>query len=96
MRTRRKFGGYGVYLDDVFVAIVIADALYLKADQESRHRFEAAGGRRFEYTRQGRPQGAEFWTPPTEAMDSPDLMRPWVQQALTAALRVRADGRRRR
>ena len=94
VRSKRMFGGYGVYLDEVFVAMVAGDALYLKADHESRQCFEAAGGRRFEYTRQGKPQGAEFWTPPAEAMESPDHMRPWVQLAVTAALRARS-GRRR-
>lgn len=96
VRSRRMFGGYGLYLDDVFVAIIVRDALYLKADDQSRPRFEAAGGRRFEYTRQGQLQGTHFWSPPAEAMDSPALMRPWVQLALQAALRARAGDRPRR
>lgn len=96
VRSRRMFGGYGLYVDDVFVAIVAADALYLKADEDSRGAFEAAGGRRFEYMRQGKPQGAEFWTVPAEAMDSPALMRPWVRRAVDAALRARSGSRRRR
>jgi DNA transformation protein and related proteins len=94
VRSKRMFGGYGLYVDDVFVAIVAGDALYLKADEQTRHRFEAAGGRRFEYTRQGRQQSLAFWTAPAEAMDSPALMRPWVQLALDAALRARGSRRR--
>jgi DNA transformation protein len=75
---------------------VTQDALYLKADPESRDRFEAAGGRRFEYTRAGKTQCLEFWTPPADAMDSPALMQPWAQLALAAALRARAASRRPR
>jgi DNA transformation protein len=96
VRSKRMFGGYGLYVDDVFVAIVVQDALYLKADEESRHQFETAGGHRFTYTRQGKPQGMAYWTVPAEAMDSPALMRPWVLLALQAALRARAGMGKRR
>jgi DNA transformation protein len=95
VQCKRMFGGYGLYVDDLFVAIIAGDALYLKADEQSRPRFQAAGSRRFEYTRQGKQQGMAFWTVPTEAMDSPSLMRPWVQLAVDAALRARAGTRGR-
>ena len=83
------FGGYGLYIDELFVAIIVADAMYLKADGQSRDRFEAAGGRRFEYTRQGKQHGLAFWTVPAEAMESPSLMQPWARLAVEAALRAR-------
>lgn len=95
VRSKRMFGGYGLYIDDVFVAIIAGEALYLKTDEQSRPHFEAAGGRRFEYTRQGKKHGLAFWTVPPEAMDSPALMRPWVLLALDAALRARASTRSR-
>ena len=99
VRSKSMFGGYGLYVDDLFVAIIVGDALYLKADERSRPRFQEAGSRRFEYTRQGKRQGLGFWTAPVEAMDSPALMRPWVQLATNAALRARpaldgGEGRR--
>lgn len=94
---RRMFGGYGLYIDDVFVAIIVGETLYLKADDESRPRFEAAGGQRFEYTARGeKRQALGFWTVPPEAMDSPALMQPWARLALEAALRARAKPGRRR
>lgn len=94
VQSRRMFGGYGFYVDDLFVAIIVGDALYLKADEQSRPRFQEAGCHRFEYTRQGKTRGMAFWTVPTEAMDSPALMRPWAQLAVDAALRARAGKRR--
>jgi DNA transformation protein len=95
VRSKRMFGGYGLYVDELFVAIIVADAMYLKADEQSRARFETAGGRRFEYTRQGKQHGLAFWTVPPEAMDSPSLMRPWAQLAMEAALRARTRDTRR-
>jgi DNA transformation protein len=93
VRTKRMFGGYGLYVDELFVAIVVGDTLYLKADEQSRPRFEQAGCRRFEYMRQGKLQGMGYWTAPPDAMESPGLMQEWVRLAMDAAVRARA-GRR--
>lgn len=35
VRARRMFGGYGLYVDDLFVALIAVDRLYLKADETS-------------------------------------------------------------
>lgn len=89
-RSRRMFGGHGVYLDDLFVAIVVSDRLYLKTDDLTRPRFEAAGSQPFVYSRQGGEQAVmAYWTAPEEAMDAPDTMLPWARLALGAALRAR-------
>lgn len=96
VRSRRMFGGWGLYVDEVFVGIVTGETLYLKADAQSQPAFESAGGRRFEYAAGGRTHAAGFWTVPAEAMDSPRLMQPWARLALEAALRARAAPARRR
>jgi DNA transformation protein and related proteins len=93
---KRMFGGYGLYVDDVFVAIIVGDTLYLKADTQTHARFEAAGGTRFEYTARGKQHALGFWTVPPEAMDAPSLMQPWARLALEAALRARAAPKRKR
>jgi hypothetical protein len=36
VRAKRMFGGYGLYVDDVFIAIVSGDALYMKVDEQTR------------------------------------------------------------
>ena len=43
VRSRTMFGGWGIYLDSRFCAIVHRDALYFKADDISRAEFEAKG-----------------------------------------------------
>jgi DNA transformation protein and related proteins len=96
VRSRRMFAGQGLYIDDVFVAIVVGDTLYLKVDEETQPRFKAAGGRQFEYTRKGESHTAAYWSAPTDAMKSPELMRPWAQLALLAAKRAGTRKRPRR
>ena len=48
-RSRRMFGGFGLYVDDVFVALIAIERLYLKVDAQTRPRFEAAGCEPFVY-----------------------------------------------
>jgi DNA transformation protein len=86
VKARRMFGGHGIYCDGLFIAIVLDDVLYLKADDRSRADFERAGCERFSYLRQGRPARLNFY----RAMDAPRRMLPWGKKALAAALRARA------
>lgn len=90
VRARRMFGGHGLYLDDLFVAIIAFDRLYLKADESTRERFAGAGCEPFVYDSKGKPVSLGYWTVPAEAMESPQLMQPWARLAMEAALRARA------
>lgn len=90
VRVRRMFGGHGIYADDQFVAIVVGETLYLKADAQSLPRFDAAGCAPFTYSAKGRGKvSLNYRAAPAEAMDSPALMRPWAALAMEAALRSR-------
>lgn len=88
-RARRMFGGQGFYVDDIFVAIAIAERLYLKTDTLTRARFEAAGGEPFIFDSQGKQVTISYWTVPEDAMESPQLMLPWARLAMEAGLRAR-------
>jgi len=89
-RSRRMFGGHGLYVDDLFVALIAFDRLYLKVDAQTRPRFEAAGCEPFVYDAKGQSVTLGYFTAPDEAIESPALMQPWARLALEAALRARA------
>ncbi len=89
VRSRRMFGGHGLYIDELFVALIAFDRLYLKANASTRPAFEAAGCNPFVYERQGRSASLAYWTAPPDAMDSPDAMQPWARRAVQAALAAR-------
>lgn len=92
VRVKRMFGGHGLYVDEVFIAIIIGDDLFLKTDEQNRLAFEAAGCRPFEFqTAEGKKVAMSYWSAPAEAMDSPAQMLPWARQALASALRARAS-----
>lgn len=89
IRSKRMFGGAGLYCDGLFFAIVVDDVLYLKADHESRAQFEREGLEPFSYEAKGKRMVMNYFRAPDEALESPELMRPWGRLALGAALRAR-------
>jgi DNA transformation protein len=89
-RAKRMFGGRGLYVDELFVAIVIAEQLYLKADALTRPQFEAAACSPFIYDAKGKPVAMSYFAAPEAAMESPLLMQPWARLAIEAALRAKA------
>ena len=90
VRARRMFGGHGLYIDDLFIALIAFERLYLKVDAPTQPAFQAAGCEPFVYDGKGKPITMSYWTVPAEAMESPHLMQPWARQAIAAALRARA------
>ncbi|MDP4302414.1 TfoX/Sxy family protein [Leptothrix discophora] len=91
VRARRMFGGHGLYVDELFIAIVAGERLFLKVDAETRAAFEGAGCGPFTYATQAGETGVmSYFNAPDEAIESPMLMQPWARLALAAALRARA------
>ena len=98
VRAKRMFGGWGLSIDGLTVAIVAdlgeGDTLWLKADADSREQFEAEGCRRFTYasSQDGQPvqRSMNYYSAPESAMDSPDAMLPWGRLALQNALSARS------
>jgi DNA transformation protein len=90
-RSRRMFGGHGFYVDDVFIALIFEERLYLKADDTTRARFEQAGCQPFVYEGgDGKSVSISYYTAPDDAMESPALMHPWARLAMEAGLRAAA------
>jgi DNA transformation protein len=92
--ARSMFGGWGISTGGLTIALMTdlghGDKLWLKANNDTRTQFLAAGGQQFVYPMKG-PKGTElkgmnYFTAPDEAMESPALMLSWARLALQAAL----------
>ena len=98
--TRTMFGGHGVYVAGIIVAIVIEDVLYLKTDDENRAAFVELGLEPFRYvTKEGDVHETSYYRAPDDALDGPHDMAPWLKSAQAAALRRKhapRSGARRR
>jgi len=89
VRVRRMFGGQGLYVDDLFMAIIDDGQLFLKSDEVTRERFDAAGCVPFTFpNKDGEAVVTSYRRPPEEALESPPLMLPWARLAFEAALRA--------
>lgn len=97
IRSRRMFGGYGIYHQELMIGLVADDTLYLKTDAQTAPLFAAAGGVPFVYTKNGVAMTLSYTSAPVEMFDDPQLAREWAARAWEAALRARhkAGARRR-
>jgi DNA transformation protein len=89
--AKQMFGGWGLYHDGAFFAIIVGDALYLKVDDDNRAEFEAAGLESFVYvTKDGDRMAMSYYQAPPEALESPAAMTDWARSGYAAALRAKA------
>jgi DNA transformation protein len=87
------FGGYGISTDGLTLALLVdlgqGEKLWLKANPDTCHFFEAAGCQRFTYQAKGKARSLNYFSAPEEAMESSHEMAPWARLALEAALAAR-------
>ena len=96
--ARRMFGGWGISVDGMSIAIIAdlgaGEKLWMKADDDTRAQWVAAGCARVTYTvtKKGVTynMGMNYYSAPEDAMDSPDAMRPWARLALECAAKAMA------
>ena len=90
LRTRRMFGGAGVYLDDLMFGLIADETLYFKADADTRPAWEAAGSEPFSFAyKDGRREITSYWRLPASASDDADEAQRWARLGLEAALRAK-------
>ncbi|MDP1771194.1 MAG: TfoX/Sxy family protein [Methylobacter sp.] len=92
LRVRAMFGGYGIYLDDCFIAIIVDDRLYFKADSVTAGEFEAKGLSPFSYVARGKLVTMQYFEAPSEVFEESEAMRLWLQKAYGAAIRAKKAG----
>ncbi len=86
--ARRMFGGYGIFHDGLMLALIADGDLYLKADDETRERFEAESCQPFVYYRQDKPCQLSYYHAPEAFFEDQAARLRWARLAFDAALRV--------
>ena len=87
IRTRRMFGGHGIWHEDRMIALVAKDTLYLKADAESAPHFDALDLPPFTYERQGQSMPMSYRLAPADLFEDRHEAALWGRRAYEAALR---------
>lgn len=94
VRSRRMFGGVGLYVDDAFCGIIGADSgrLYLKVDDSNRADYEREAMEPFRT-----PKGTmSYYTVPEHVVEDRELLRSWVLEARAVSIRAKPVRRRGR
>jgi DNA transformation protein and related proteins len=84
---RSMFGGVGLYRDGLFFGIVAGDVLYLKANDETRGAFEAAGSQPFK-PYPDRSGTMQYYAVPVNVLESALELAQWSRRALDVAARA--------
>ena len=86
---RRMFSGFGISADGINFALVLRDAVYLRADENSIPRFESEGSKCFQYEMRGKLRMiGSYWQLPERLYDDPDEVTEWARVAHAAAIRA--------
>lgn len=87
VQARRMFGGHGLFHDGRMIGLVVRETLYLKADAESAHHFDALNAPAFCYERQGKTMQMSYREAPADLFDDRELAALWGRRAWEAAMR---------
>lgn len=94
VESKAMFGGWGLYHQGTFFALVAEEALYLKADEENGPEFDALSLTPFVYPlKDGETIVMSYRAAPGEALEDADVMATWARSAYAAALRAAAKKR---
>lgn len=86
---RKMFGGMGVFYRGLNFAVVVDDALFLRADIQNIPEFEAESMTSWNYTRKdGKVTVMPYWQVPERLLDDPDEFSQWASKAFDAAMRA--------
>ena len=96
VRTRRMFGGLGLYRGGLFFGLADDEAVYIKADAANEAAFVAAGCPLFTYPgRSGEVLTMRYRRLPDAAMDDAEEAVRWARLGVEAAARAKASPKRR-
>ena len=91
LRTRRMFGGLGVYCDELFFALADDGLVFIKVDPVTEREFREAGSEPFTFPgSDGELNVMSYWRLPENAYDEPEEAQRWARLGLEAALRARS------
>jgi DNA transformation protein len=88
--SRRMFGGIGLYLDEVFFAIIRADTVYFKVDAANRSDYETRGMARFRPYRDKPHLSINYYEVPADVLEDAEECVRWALRAVAASVGKKA------
>lgn len=86
MKARKMFGGFGIYKNGIFFALIINNILYFKVDDTNQSDYESFGSKPFTYTNKNEKLvSMSYWEVPIDILENHDAIAKWVEKAVQAA-----------
>ena len=87
IHSRPMFGGWGIYKEGVFFALIADGQLYFKADASNKKDFEELGSELFIYEAKGKSISLSYWLLPEEIMTDKQKIAEWVDKSVMASIK---------
>ncbi len=90
MTSRAMFGGWGIYQNGVFFALIAEGRLYFKVDGTTVGEYQSRGSQPFVYAAAGgKKMVMSYYQLPAEVMEDRSALTDWVDAAVAAAKRAK-------
>ena len=86
VKSRRMFGGYGLYSGNIMFAIIIEDELYFKVDDVLSEEYRKSGSYPFTYQKNEKTVALSYWYVPDKVFEDGDLLKTWFSKSLAIAI----------
>lgn len=88
--AKRMFGGLGIYLNDLFFALVANNTLYFKVDDSNLSDYKKAGMSPFR-PYDDKPYSMNYFEVPGEIIEDDQSLSKWADKAFQVALAAKAS-----
>lgn len=89
--ARAMFGGYGIYRNGIFFALIADGRLYFKVDETNQSDYEKQGSKPFVYhSPNGEKMTMSYWELPSSVLDNPEEVPSWVEKSYHIAFTSKA------
>jgi len=86
IKARKMFGGYGIYLNGIFFAIIIDNILYFKVGDSNRPIYEQYGSKPFSYAgKNNKVIVMSYWQVPADILENREKLTVWVKKSVEIA-----------
>lgn len=87
IRHRKMFGGIGIYIDDIFCAMISSrNTFYLRVGKNNIDDFLKAGMQKFPG---GKGAGMPYYEVPEDVLEQGDELNKWAAEAKLAAIQAK-------
>lgn len=84
--SKAMFGGWGIYKNGLFFALIADGQLYFKVDESNKGDFEEKDSKQFVYQMpNGKETRMSYWELPVDVLEDQMELRSWVDKSIEVA-----------